>query len=389
VKNRRGGDPMTERRKRILEKVREAGLDGILYAGGANFQYLSECNTYFWQRSCMNNMHGRFCSRISPECLIYMNDEGETTIVCIPGCKDSFPGNKVVLSYMDQMEDVLAGVIDGKRIGVGSDCGEWLRKTVHEIDPGIKIADAEWLLKDLRAIKDEKEIAQMRKLAAFTDEAVGHVIANLKEGMTQGETERMLMDYGIEHGIQDFSFPPTAGFKTRGTFNPDENFMFSKNSVLTEGTAIAFDVGYMDQGYCSDWGRTVYFGTAPKEVREGYEALQAGQQYMVSRIVPNETRFYQLYEYVLEETARRGYDHVLRFKNTSQLHGHLIGIEVHEFPTIDHYCDEILRPGMVFCSEPKMMFERECYMRVEDMILVTETGAEFLTNFPRELIEIK
>jgi Xaa-Pro aminopeptidase len=44
---------------------------------------------------------------------------------------------------------------------------------------------------------------------------------------------------------------------------------------------------------------------------------------------------------------------------------------------------------MVFCSEPKMFFVDECYMRVEDMILVTETGAEFLTKFDRELFELK
>jgi Xaa-Pro dipeptidase len=43
---------------------------------------------------------------------------------------------------------------------------------------------------------------------------------------------------------------------------------------------------------------------------------------------------------------------------------------------------------MVFCSEPKMFFPNEGYMRVEDMILITEDGAEFLTNFPRDLFEI-
>lgn len=379
---------MTDRRKRIVEVVQKAGLDGVLYTGGANFQYLSECTGYFWQRSMMNNMHGRYSARVTPECVIYMNSAGESTIVCIPQYRNSFPGERVIPSYMDQMEDTLSTVVDGKRIGIGSDCCEWIKKVLKGIDGGIQIVDAEWLLKDLRAIKDENELAQMRKLAAFTDDAVQYVVDHLHEGITQLETEQMLMQYGIDHGVQDFSFPPTAGFKTRGTFNPDENFDFNRKSRLVNGTMIAFDVGYMDKGYCSDWGRSVYFGKAPDHVREGYRALQAGQQSMVSRIVPNQTKFHELFEFVLEETARWGYDNVLRFKNTSQLHGHLIGIEVHEFPTIDRYCDEVLRPSMVFCSEPKMMFERECYIRVEDMILVTETGAEFLTKFERDLIEL-
>ena len=50
--------------------------------------------------------------------------------------------------------------------------------------------------------------------------------------------------------------------------------------------------------------------------------------------------------------------------------------------------DLVLQPGMIFCSEPKMFFPNEGYMRVEDMILVTETGAESLTAFPRDLFEI-
>jgi len=50
--------------------------------------------------------------------------------------------------------------------------------------------------------------------------------------------------------------------------------------------------------------------------------------------------------------------------------------------------DFVMKPGMVFASEPKMWIQDEMYMRVEDIILVTEDGAEFLTNFPRDMFEI-
>ena len=49
---------MTPRRTRILNKMKEAGLDGLLFATGPNLQYVSECTRYFWQRSCMNNIGG-------------------------------------------------------------------------------------------------------------------------------------------------------------------------------------------------------------------------------------------------------------------------------------------------------------------------------------------
>lgn len=378
---------MTERRKKCLKAVQEAGLDGVLFAQGANFQYLSECNHYFWQRNCMNNIGGRLSAKLLPEALIYMSKEGTCKIVTIPQYRNSFEGFEPVISYMDQWEDTLSEVIDGKKIGIGHDCHEYLKDTLKIVDPEIEAIDAEELFFEIRACKDEKEIAQMRKLAKFTDDAVMHVVKNLKEGMTQHEAERMLMEYGFAHGIQDFSFPPTAGFKTRCTFKPEENFEFPRTSRLVPGTAIAFDVGYMDLGYCSDWGRTVYFGKAPEHVKEGYKALQAGQKYMVSKIVPYKTNVNQLYDYVQEEITRLGFADVLRYKEMGML-GHNIGIDCHEFPMINRKTDAILKPGMIFCSEPKMMFEGECYMRVEDMILVTETGAEFLTNFDRDLFEV-
>ena len=377
---------MSQRRKNCISKIKEANLDGVLVATGPTFQYLSESTRYFWQRSCMNNIDGRLSAKILPECVLYLNVNGDCTIIAIPRLKDEFPNEHVVVSYMDQMEDTLSPYIDGKKIGIGADCSEWLKSTLQEIDPEIEIVDAEELFYELRLIKDEKEIETMTKLAKFTDEAVMYVVTHLKEGMSQYDAEQMLMKYGLDHGIQDFSFPPTAGFKTRGTFSSEENFVFPRTSKLVEGTAIAFDVGYMNEGYCSDWGRTVYYGKAPERVKEGYKALQAGQVSMVSRIVPNKTNVNELYDFVLEEVEKRGFKDVLRFKDTGML-GHQIGIDCHEYPMVNRSSNGILRPGMIFCSEPKMMFEGECYMRVEDMILVTETGAEFLTTFDRDLFE--
>lgn len=378
---------MTKRIENCIKIIKDANLDGVLYAQGANFQYLSECTNYFWQRHCMNNIGGRLSAKLLPESLIYMNQEGKRTILTIPQYKNSFEGHHVVISYMDQLEDTLSEVIDGKRIGIGHDCHEHLKETLKIVDPEIVCSDAEELFFDLRTCKDDTEIAQMKKLTEFTDQAVMHVVNNLKEGMSQHEVERMLMEYGFAHGIQDFSFPPTAGFKTRGTFSPEENYVFPRTSKLVPGTAIAFDVGYMDKGYCSDWGRTIYFGKAPEHVKKGYQALQAAQKYMVSKIIPNKTNVNELFDLVKEEVTRLGFEDVLRHKEAGML-GHQIGIDCHEFPMISRNSDAILRPGMIFCSEPKMMFEGECYMRVEDMILVTETGAEFLTHFDRDLFEV-
>lgn len=375
------------RREKILKKLNESGLDGLLFASGANFQYVVESNSYFWQRYCFNLDEPVAGARIIPEAMVYLNKGGKSTILTTPLLKEHFDTtlNDVVVSYMDQFEDELTKIIDGKKIGVGRDCEAWFRKTLN-----VKLIEVEDIFYDLRRIKDEKEIALMTKLGKFTDDAVMYVCKHLKPGMTMFEVERMIVDYGLQRGMADLSFPPTCGFKTRNTENAQNIEPFENDRKLVEGTMIAFDIGYMDRGYCSDWGRTVYYGKAPELVKKGYEALQAGETYMVSKIVPGVTKFGELYGFICDKVEELGYYDYLRFKrDETGGNGHHIGSEVHELPFLVPGDDLVLEPGMIFCSEPKMFFKNEGYMRVEDMILVTEDGAEFLTNFPRDLFEIE
>ena len=375
------------RREKILKKLNESGLDGLLFASGANFQYVVESNSYFWQRYCFNLDEPVAGARIIPEAMVYLNKEGRSTILTTPLLKEHFDTtlNDVVVSYMDQFEDELTKIIDGKKIGIGRDCEAWFRKTLK-----VKLIEVEDIFYDLRRIKDEKEIALMTKLGKFTDDAVMYVCKHLKPGMTMFDAERMIVDYGLQNGMADLSFPPTCGFKTRNTENALAIEPFENDRKLVEGTMIAFDIGYMDRGYCSDWGRTVYYGKAPELVKKGYEALQAGETYMVSKIVPGVTKFGELYGFICDKVEELGYYDYLRFKrDETGGNGHHIGSEVHELPFLVPGDDLVLEPGMIFCSEPKMFFKNEGYMRVEDMVLVTEDGAEFLTNFPRDLFEIE
>ena len=377
-----------QRIENTLKLMREHGLDGLLYASSANFQYLADTPDTFWQRSSMNNIAGKFSARTTPEAVFYLNKYGEGYICCIPSLKEKFANSiNLYVSYLDQMEDTLSLFVKDKRIGIGFDCHEFLHNTLKAIDNNIEVVDAEELLNDLRVIKDADEIRILRENAQFTDQAVKYVCDHLRAGMTQHEIEQLLMDYGFQHNVPDSAFSPTGGLKTRHTELAKEALTFSRDSILVEGTAIAFDVGYVIHGYCTDWGRTVYFGKAPEFIKNGYKALQAGQQYMVEQIVPYKTNNSELYDLVLKKVTELGYGDYLRFKDSGML-GHQIGIDCHEHPMIHRSSDFILRPGMVFCSEPKMFFQDECYMRVEDMILITESGAEFLSKFDRDLFEL-
>ena len=98
---------ISERRKKCTDKVVEAGLDGVLFATGANLQYITESMDFYWQRSCMKNIEGYSTAYEIPEALAFLTRDSDLTVITIPRNKDKFPGVKVLPSYMDQMEDNL------------------------------------------------------------------------------------------------------------------------------------------------------------------------------------------------------------------------------------------------------------------------------------------
>lgn len=377
------------RLKKLLNIMEREGLDGAFFATGPNFQYILDCTNLKWQRLEMNNIMGISASVVVPDCLLYVKNTGEYHLFVIPSRKDDFKEEKNVhVYYMDRMLDGIERVIEGHKFMIDMPAKEHIITMFKEfMNYEIEVFDGEKLMRELRTYKDEKEIAILEDNARFTDKAIEWVITQFKEGMTQYEIEDILMQYAFEQGVPDFSFDPTIGFCTRGSEHAKE-LSFDHNRTLVEGTGIAFDIGFVRNGYCSDWGRTLFWGEAPEFLKKGYEALQAGQLNMIKNIVPGKTNINELYGFVHEEVKRRGYEEYLRFKDRGSL-GHQIGIECHEFPMLNNSVDFVLQPGMVFCSEPKLWFPNEVYMRVEDMVLVTEDGARSLSQFDRELFEIK
>ena len=381
---------MNESRLNKLLKIMEREkLDGGFFATGPNFQYILDCTDLKWQRLEMNNIAGVSASVVVPDCLLYVKNTGEYHLFVIPSRKDDFKDEENVhVYYMDRMLDGIERVIEGHRFMIDKPAYEHIITMFKEfMNYEIEPVDGEFLMRELRMIKDEKEIAILEDNARFTDKAIEYIITQFKEGMTQYEIEDQLMQYAFDQGVPDFSFDPTIGFCTRQSEHAKE-LSFDHNRTLVEGTGIAFDIGFVRNGYCSDWGRTLFWGEAPEFLKKGYEALQAGQVNMINHIVPGKTNINELYGFIREAVKERGYDDYLRFKDRGSV-GHQIGIECHEFPMLNNGVDFILQPGMVFCSEPKLWFPNEVYMRVEDMILVTEDGARSLSQFDRTLFEIK
>lgn len=161
-------------------------------------------------------------------------------------------------------------------------------------------------------------------------------------------------------------------------------FNYEPTEGLERGTSIAFDVGFVKEGYCSDWGRSFYFGNPPQHVADAYETLMTAVVKTIDAIGEEIHRIDEIYPYIESVCDRDGYGEYLRNRHTNGTVGHQIGVEVHETPWLRPANDHYLEDGMVFCIEPKLWNKGEYYLRVEDMIHVTNGQAESLTRYDRE-----
>ena len=196
----------------------------------------------------------------------------------------------------------------------------------------------------------------------------------------------------IEHlgrglGASDVSFPTTAGFCKSGS-EPVGVFNYEHDQTLESGTAIAFDIGFVLDGYCSDWGRSVYYGEPAEHIEKAYPALMTAVVETIDAMCGEVQRVNQVFDHIEMVCDREGYKDRLLERLPNRMVGHQIGVEVHEDPWLKPDQDQELVDGMVFCIEPKLWHKGEYYLRVEDMILIKNGKAESLTKYDREIFQL-
>jgi len=224
----------------------------------------------------------------------------------------------------------------------------------------------------------------------FADEELSLKVQNLnrypdprqKELRTEVEYQAKLL------GASDVSFAPWVGFVKSGSEKTKDPTSYPLDKGLESKTSIAFDVGFVLGGYCSDFGRSLYFGPAENKVKKGYEALQQSVVETVDKMRSGSMRVCDIFPAIEKTLDRLGYGNYLRARLPNKSVGHNIGVEVHEPPWLDPKNKDLLQTNMVIAVEPKLWNAGEYYFRVEDIVLIGPKKAEFLTQFNRELFQL-
>jgi Xaa-Pro aminopeptidase len=277
---------------------------------------------------------------------------------------------------------------DNGRVAVGEHLWSSTMLEMARFLSGAKFIGGGDLMDHIRAIKEPAEIEVLRRVAKMTDETMEKVVPTIQEGICMREMRLDIEMIGRRLGASDISFPPSAGFVKSGSEAKGKIFTYKMEEDLQPDTTIFFDVGFVLDGYCSDWGRAVFWGVANKEVQEGYKALQRAVVDTVEKIEPGVTKVNDIFPSIESYLDSDGYGDYLRARLPHGSVGHQIGVEVHEPPWLKPENSDIIQPGMVFCIEPKLWHDGEYYLRVEDMVLIKGDRAEFLTQFDRELFQL-
>ena len=217
-----------------------------------------------------------------------------------------------VLSELDDYGAVLARYVTalrgsgGGRIALAEHAWAKTAIAARQAAPDAEIINAHDLIWPLRMVKDEEEQALMRAAAQLVDDAYKPILDQLELGMTKADIARLVDDTLRAHGADWTSFH--TGIYLGGKAEPGAPSVFeATDRVIEPGGSIAFDFGALLNGYCSDFGRTVFVGEQTEERWKVYELVMAAQRAAIERMVDGQITAAQLDDVARSIIAAAGY----------------------------------------------------------------------------------
>ncbi len=225
------------------------------------------------------------------------------------------------------------------------------------------------LVAKMREVKDADEIARMRRASALGcrlfDGALGYIVAGAKETDVAAQLEL----HARLAGAEAMSFETIVASGARSALPHGR----ATGAKLPKRGFVTLDFGVVLDGYCSDMTRTVHLGKASQREWDVYHSVLEAQEAAVATVAPGVTCG------AVDEAARSVLRKAKLGKAFSHSTGHGVGLEIHEGPRVAAKQEQVLEPGMMITIEPGAYLEGEFGVRIEDLLLVTDKGAEVLT----------
>jgi len=347
--------------------MNEEGMDAILVCPSEELKFLT-------------GFSPMMCERFQG---LFIKSDGSLFYICnllYTGELEHSLTDLKIFSWFDgeNMADAVCGILKsegltGKKIGVNSTAPAFNTLDISA-KTGITFVNAKPYLEEIRIIKPEEDLENLRISASIADKAFSAVIEFIKPGLREADIKGFLFSEMEKHGgTKPWALVATGPNSSFPHYQGVERIVESKDIVLLD-----FGCSYNDM--CSDISRTLFVGGVTDEQRKIYEicrkSTEAGQAACFEgAFIPD-----------IDKTSRdiiaeAGYNEF--FINRL---GHGIGYMIHEAPDIKVSNPRKLEKGMCFSIEPGINLPGKFGMRVEDIVAITENGTEILNKSTHDLI---
>lgn len=253
-------------------------------------------------------------------------------------------------------------------------------RLAERLADGVELIAAGGIVEGLRAVKEPGEIERIRAAAKVADAAFTEVIL---EGGIVGRTERdIALDLEVamrRRGASGVSFPPIVAAAEHGALPHAE----PRDVPIPANTLVVVDWGAQMDGYASDCTRTVATGDLDPRDREVYDLVLRAQEAALAAVRPGPTGR------EVDAVARTIIDDAGHAEHFGHGLGHGVGMEVHEGPRLSKLGETALVAGHVVTVEPGVYLPGQVGVRIEDLVAVTEDGADVLNGLPKALTVVR
>jgi Xaa-Pro aminopeptidase len=369
-----------DRQRRLAQRMEAEAVDVLFLGPSADLEYLTGVERQipnFGEASYANGwVAGAFLRPGADPIFVFprmfaafdLREEPEGELVVVNETDDGFA----------TFERVARGLGTSRAVAVGDRVWAETALNLGRIFGLDRLRTGSTLVNELRRVKTPEELDAMRRAIRTVEQAMAAVAPLVVPGATMAQLAEAIENELRAAGSRTTSF---ATHIFTGLEDDDlDSSTKTAHEPMADGTSVMFDFGGVVDGYCSDFGRTIYCGEPPDDYREVYEimlaAQEAGRVAAAAGTPASE----------VNAACRRPIEEAGLGEHFRHRMGHGIGLDIHERPFISPEDETPLEPGMTFTDEPSIIIPGGFSVRIEDILVCEEGGGRVLNDYPAALV---